>query len=575
MHKVVPLHQRPNQAPQHSEYESMSLQDLANELGKAEHAQKPIVNEISDVLLEKMIAAESQLLQRSRNKIDSHLSDTEWNNVQSDALWDTVLGVADARREELARVEHTGPAVSADSWQKIVHKKERQNKLQGLVTALGGVLKLREAEHSQEPIAFELNISQKSRPERGARIQEDVIISRKDLGLIGIFHKIKGRRRLRNASRIAAEAVEIQYESYLDEPRSTDEALDRAKAAMQAARESVQKEVGEADDEQATTASFIKTETINGRPYAAWANAGDSRSFIQKRRGEPIEAISTDQSDAGHVQNVLSSDSEYKPSVEDEYGVVPLDLNTRLLICTNSVTTGVGGIFSENATVKDIFSNRIPQSVTGPLMRLDMNPASKAVIAVDVVAPGTLASKSLPARKGNLQASSWSQYSNASFRQERKEQHIRKRRRVAAFAAGALAVAGVVVALIVGTRDSSQEVAPPNFKSPPTAQTEKPNLQPPSVRQGMRDIQPPRESARQARAERTLSLAESGTLTTIWGGVERYLRTHNYTTNVYTIDQVKDSVLQHQGLTESAATMLPVGYTFTIPRSVLRAIPKK
>jgi hypothetical protein len=44
MHKVVPLHQRPNQAPQHSEYESMSLQDLANELGKAEHAQKPIVN---------------------------------------------------------------------------------------------------------------------------------------------------------------------------------------------------------------------------------------------------------------------------------------------------------------------------------------------------------------------------------------------------------------------------------------------------------------------------------------------------------------------------------------------------
>jgi hypothetical protein len=69
-----------------------------------------------------------------------------------------------------------------------------------------------------------------------------------------------------------------------------------------------------------------------------------------------------------------------------------------------------------------------------------------------------------------------------------------------------------------------------------------------------------------------LSLTHNGD--SIWREVSHYLQANGYPHNDVAVDTVKDAVLQHMHLSESAAKDLPVGYHFTIPRAVLEELLK-
>jgi hypothetical protein len=69
-----------------------------------------------------------------------------------------------------------------------------------------------------------------------------------------------------------------------------------------------------------------------------------------------------------------------------------------------------------------------------------------------------------------------------------------------------------------------------------------------------------------------LSLTHSGD--NIWSEVKDYMGQHNLPTDNWSVDFVKDRVLESNGLTEKLATNMHVGSTFTIPRAVLEELLK-
>lgn len=69
-----------------------------------------------------------------------------------------------------------------------------------------------------------------------------------------------------------------------------------------------------------------------------------------------------------------------------------------------------------------------------------------------------------------------------------------------------------------------------------------------------------------------LSLTHSGD--NIWSEVKDYMGQHNLPTDNWSVDFVKDRVIESNGLTEKLATNMHVGSTFTIPRAVLEELLK-
>jgi hypothetical protein len=101
----------------------------------------------------------------------------------------------------------------------------------------------------------------------------------------------------------------------------------------------------------------------------------------------------------------------------------------------------------------------------------------------------------------------------------------------------------------------------------------KPNLPTPDVDLTPEAPKPPRPDTSQEQARRVvgMSLRNNGN---IWNSVHNYLANHGYDHSSVSVDEVKDAVLRRQGITETQAYHLPVGYHFTIPREVLEYIPK-
>lgn len=166
-------------------------------------------------------------------------------------------------------------------------------------------------------------------------------------GCGGMAH---GRRASQMAVRVVAECIGHAIECYYEfDSDGEGEFLDRLRAAIESAHESVNREVGDRAAEAGTTLTLVALVW----PRAYIAHVGDSRAYVQ--RGERLRQITRDQTMAESMvdQGLMSKEtaaslglehvltSAVGGSIEPTFSVFDLQPGDSLLLCTDGLTKHV------------------------------------------------------------------------------------------------------------------------------------------------------------------------------------------------------------------------------------------
>jgi len=519
----------------------LAMYDLAQELAYAEQKNDTTaVEEISDVLLDKLIDEESKRIADRRAECPFDMNPTDWNNHISDTLWNEVISSPEKRKVE-------------QSAQRRPSRADYQR--------LGTALVAAKEKKMQEPLPIAIasySISQPRRQQEGLPplVNGDTVLKNDSHMIYGVFDGVSGgpgtpeenAARAAHASRAAAEAVRDGYETRPDNPlQSEEDVMDYLKVSVISAREGV-REHGEGG---ATTATFFKIEKINGQPHLAGFHIGDTRMLIQHEPRGLITQLTKDQSKwtpkGSMLFNALSSQEPPGINALDEFILEPIPIGSRVVLCSDGITGDKEDQRLTDEEMQEAFNKPTPAEAAQTFLALSKKNDDKSVIVIDI-------NEAPPKQKPRPQAIT-APIPNAY---EKKKKH----RRIAAVL-GTAAVIGAITAIVVANNLGKNHSKPLKPVSPPPSQKQ--------PEQPMKPETTPNSTPREHGVIRAVrrSLARQGT--TIWGQSANFLQKNNYLTrnstiNNIIIDSVKDDVLIYQGKSEAAARELPVGYVFTIPR---------
>jgi hypothetical protein len=511
---------------------ALSLCDLGRELTYAEQNQDHVTeSEISDILIDKLIDEETSRIRTAQHNRPANIDLTTWNNQQSDALWEEVVNK---------------PIAGVQFGEKNLLPRDYQR--------LGAILVAVNEKKMQKPLPisvascdiFRLGRRHENCPPQNTVLRNDF------LRLYGIFtDRIKGTDMptknaagAERASHAAARAIEGERRIWPHNPLQCEEdVLERLKIAMLCARESIEG----TNDGRITTATFFTIENIKGQPYLAGAHAGNSRIYFQQEFDGPIVQLTTDQAHTNHLRTDTASEEPSGVHGENEFFLKRLRVGSRIVVCSAGIAGNARQPLSTEA-MQEVFSMPTPARAANKIATLSKE-EDKSVVVVDINEP-LLKPKYKAAHNVPPPPDSY----------EKK----RKRRRRILTVLGAVAVMAAGAAFFINNLQESEHDKPATPNSPPVSQRQ-PNVKSPQVI--------PRQQHRLAPKASRESLAQNGA--TIWSQSATYLQKNHYLTRSATInniiiDSVKDDILRRQGLSETAAKRLPVGYTFMIPRYALK-----
>lgn len=499
----------------------LSMHDLVQELSYATHKHDTAaINEISDILLDKLADEETRRLEAFANERPQEIDTHTWNNYQSDILWDEVM---------------RGPRVE---------KRDEQEQI---------------------PISVaSYNLSQPKEQLEGktAFTNGDTVLCNDTLRLYGVFDGVSGgsgkdfenAALAKQASQAASKAIESHYRHKSITPHTIQDATDQSREALIKAREAVIRYGGGGS----TTATFFTIKDIQGQAYVVGSHAGDTRLFIQEEPKSPIISLTTDQSRGNYLLHGLFADAQPHLYDMDESFAYPIRIGSRIMLCSDGITGDREEQWLSEEEMYQAFDLPTAKEAAEKFIELSKKNDDKTVAVIDIEKPVEKPGLK-PRVSGYSPAPAAGRLVHPYDTYERK----RKKRRIFA-ALGALAVVGIAAAALIinkpgGDHTHTKPVHPP---LPPSQPKQTPKKQP----------KHPKEPGL-SRQERTLPLSYEGS--TIWGQTTRYLQEYGYLTesptiNNVIIDSIKDEVLARQGKTEAAARDLPVGYTFTIPRHSLK-----
>jgi len=544
-----------------AEYGSLSMRELARRLAEAEYGQDTqVAATIGDVLLDKMIATE----------MDFSETGTEANQ-QSDKLWQSVMKSYDKQVQKLGRVPHVTPTGLTG----VPQESSTKDKLQTLAVDLKQV-----HDKWEEVSRFSIESVAISRPRIEGGVNGDTVLKDEDLRLFGVFDGVGGDKSPDVASQEAMMGVKGYYLDNTTDPRSVKEAVKKAKAAMDAARVSVMNgEVG------ATTVTFAKIERINDRPHLVWGHAGDTRLFLQRGKGGTVKALTTDQSEGRYLYNGIFTNLDFQPTVQDEFGAVPLELDDRIMICSDGITGDKPEQKLTEAELREALDMNDLITAAHKLFRTSRKRDDKSVVIIDINEGESRNLTTQPiAGTNSTKEKQQSTHLAPGAPNEAPERHRKRRHKWTAAVLGAVAATGVALALITGGADekskNSSTRAQPSAPAPANIQSEA-AAKAQARREARMEVRHHAQKAAETNRSdyettRTLRLSVGGlSHTTIWGQSAQYLQEHGYLTksektNEARIATVKNAVLASQNLSEQDARSLPVGYTFTIPRWALK-----
>ncbi|HEX5796957.1 MAG TPA: PP2C family serine/threonine-protein phosphatase [Candidatus Saccharimonadales bacterium] len=241
-----------------------------------------------------------------------------------------------------------------------------------------------------EKTNFEIEVGHTQESVQG----EDTLLARQDLRLFGIFDGLGSVVNADKASQAAYRAIEEAYEAREKQPKDTGEAIQFAGYAFGLARQRASETGGY------TAGLFAKIEKIDGKDFMIWANAGNSRLFRLRSDGKgQLEEISTPQANEKGLLNWLGpsldpQSDEFKPHQEpmviqgkDEFGIIELGDEDRLMLCSNSVVAN-GSTLTSYKELDEAFDIDLPQESAKRFLELSKNDETdRSVIVIAVSEP--------------------------------------------------------------------------------------------------------------------------------------------------------------------------------------------
>lgn len=130
-----------------------------------------------------------------------------------------------------------------------------------------------------------------------------------------------------------------------------------------------------------TVATAVKLCAIDGQPMMGIAHAGDTRLFKYTKRSNIFQALTTDQSNGNSVYNGFSGN---RRAEHDEYGIHPIEIGDRIMICSDGITGDYEEQFLSEAEYLKAFNEITPVECAAMFYTLSKKDDDKSVIVVDI-----------------------------------------------------------------------------------------------------------------------------------------------------------------------------------------------
>ncbi len=229
---------------------------------------------------------------------------------------------------------------------------------------------------------YELQMAMAERPLK----EQDCIVAMENQGVWAVFDGMGGHgdeNAGKVASNLAANACRNAYSQEVGVGNNVQSEMLQMLDWLQSAdrRISSQGRMG-------TTAVAIRLVEEDGRPFAVWANIGDSRLYLY--RNSKLYLVSKDEG-YGHVlENYLGKGRADIKQV-GHFGLAPHD---RLMLCSDGITGDYGADLLADEEIKSALDASTPQAAANLLIEKSRKRDDKSVVVVEMAGAGLKAESS-------------------------------------------------------------------------------------------------------------------------------------------------------------------------------------